>query len=48
MSFVIVEKKNEEVLDESDLIEPIKFNAVLRNVENKVETMLGKRKDSND
>lgn len=44
MSFVIVEKKNDEVLDKSDLIEPIKFNAVLRNVEHKVETKLGIKK----
>ena len=44
MSLVIVEKKNDEVLDESDLIEPIRFNAVLRNVENKVETTLGIKK----
>ena len=43
MSFVVVEKKNEEMLDESDLIEPIRFNAVLRNVEHKVETMLKKK-----
>ena len=37
MMFVIVEKKNEEMMNESDLIEPIKFNSVLRNVEAKVE-----------
>ena len=37
MMLVIVEKKNEEMMDESDLIEPIKFNSVLRNVEAKVE-----------
>ena len=40
MMFVIVEKKNEELLNDSDLIEPIKFNSVLRNVEAKVEKTL--------
>lgn len=34
--FVIIEKKNEEMLDETDLIEPIRFNSVLKNVEKKV------------
>ena len=43
MMFVVVEKKNEEVLDTSDLIEPIRFNSVLRNVEAKVERGLKKR-----
>ena len=43
MMFVIVEKKNEEILDESDLIEPIRFNAVLRNVEAKVIRTIKKR-----
>ncbi len=43
MMFVIVEKKNEEMLDTSDLIELIRFNSVLRNVEAKVEKTLKKR-----
>ena len=43
MMFVIVEKKNEEMLDTSDLIELIRFNSVLRNIEAKVERTLKKR-----
>lgn len=42
MLLVIVEKKNEEILDESDLIEPIRFNSVLRNLEGKVTRALKK------
>ena len=43
MSLVIVEKKNEEMIDGSDLIEPIRFNSVLRNVEHKVESIIKKK-----
>ncbi|MBR2591111.1 MAG: O-antigen ligase family protein [Clostridia bacterium] len=42
MLLVIVEKKNEELLDESDLIEPIRFNKVLRNMEAIVEKKIKK------
>lgn len=43
MMMVIVEKKNEEISDTSDLIEPIRFNSVLRNVEGKVIRTLKKK-----
>lgn len=43
MSFIIVEKNNEEMIDGSDLIEPIRFNSVLRNVEHKVESIIKKK-----
>jgi hypothetical protein len=33
---VIVEKKNEELLNESDLIEPIRLNAVVRTVKKRI------------
>ena len=42
LMFVIVEKKNEEILDTSDLIEPIRFNAVLRNVVAKADRAIKK------
>ena len=42
MMLVIVEKKNEEVLDTSDLIEPIRINTLLRNVTAKVMTVFKK------
>jgi len=43
MMFVVVEKKNEEMTDTSDLIEPIRFNEVLRNVEGKVIRTIHKK-----
>lgn len=42
MFFVIVEKKNDEVSNGSDLIEPIKFNAVFKNLERKIERKIAK------
>ena len=40
MMFVIVDKKNEEMLNESDLIEPIRFNSIVNNVKAKLSKSL--------